>query len=127
MDKQDGGQVHAGQAAFAKACEQQRDIGDLRGTSQGDIYPLAAIMYQHDNRTAWFLEDLQKGLVLCAAGKPIACGGEFAARGLAGGGVGHWREGRPGYDINAERWLLQTPSNPVRVVRLHSMLHRNAS
>ena len=101
--------------------------GGLQPHSVGDVYPLAVVTYANGGNTAIFVENLQEGTVATVKDSSYPCEFNSHERALAAiekGGL-TFSQGRPHYVPSADVWVLYKETNPVRVVRLHNMLHRN--
>jgi hypothetical protein len=101
--------------------------GGLQPHSVDYWYPLAVVTYANGNDTTIFVENLQEGSVATKKeGSPYPYKFDSHDQALAaieeGGLV--FSKGRPHYVASADVWVLYNEFNPVRVVRLHSMLHR---
>jgi hypothetical protein len=102
--------------------------GGLQPHSVGELYPLSVVTYANGGRTAIFVENLQDGSVATkkegASYPRLFDSHEHALAEIEAGGL-LFSKGRPHYVPSADVWVLYNESNPVRVVRLHNMLHRN--
>jgi len=104
--------------------------GGLQEHSVGEYYPLAAVLYEHGNERIITIENLQEGSVATSvkdSGYPLAFDShDEALTAIEEGGL-IFSEGRPHCVASANVWVLYKETNPVRVVRLRSMLHRQES
>jgi hypothetical protein len=104
--------------------------GGLQPHSVGELYPLAVVTYANGEGTTIFVENLQEGTVATKV-KDVSYPHKFDSydQALAAieGGELVFSKGRPHYVASADVWVLYNENNPVRVVRLHNMLHRNES
>ncbi|MCA3173534.1 MAG: hypothetical protein ING25_10870 [Burkholderiales bacterium] len=102
--------------------------GGLQPHSVGDLYPLAVVTYANGDGTAIFVENLQEGTVATKV-KDSSYPYEFDSHDQALAAIENGKvvfsKGRPHYIATASIWVLYNETNPVRVVRLHNMLHRN--
>jgi hypothetical protein len=104
--------------------------GGLQPHSVGELYPMAVVTYANGEGTTIFVENLQEGTVATKI-KDVSYPHKFdshdqALAAIEGGGL-VFSKGRPHYVASANVWVLYNENNPVRVVRLHNMLHRNES
>ena len=98
----------------------------IQSHSVGDLYPVAVVGYQAKATCpiVYFLENLQEGTVAMSEfGSPLPLLSTDDALALSQRHDLKWEKGRPQFVVNA--WRLYNPTNPVRVVRLQNMLHRN--
>lgn len=105
--------------------------GGLQPHSVGDLYPLAVVSYEGGGKVVHFIENLQTGTVLLSSPgseypKPFYSM-DKAFEALTAADLKLFAPGRPHYLASNAAWVLYKPTNPVRVVRLHNMLHRNES
>ena len=100
--------------------------GGLQEHSVGEYYPLAAVLYEHGDKSIITIENLQTGEVHAGANTPCNWGSfERAYRGIedfANGQPWSKTKGRVSYTTGG--WVVAEPANPVRVTRLRNMLHR---
>jgi hypothetical protein len=104
--------------------------GGLQPHSVGDLYPLAVVTYANGEGTAIFVENLQDGTVAVLrdnSSYPYEFDSHDQALAAIEKGGLIFAKGRPHYVASADVWVLYNETNPVRVVRLHNMLHRNES
>jgi len=104
--------------------------GGLQPHSVGELYPLAVVTYANGEGTAIFVENLQDGTVAVVvkdSSYPYEFDSHDQALAAIEGGELLFAKGRPHYVPSADVWVLYNETNPVRVVRLHNMLHRNES
>jgi hypothetical protein len=102
--------------------------GGLQPHSVGDLYPLAVVTYDNGDDTTIFVENLQEGSVATQKeGQSYPRKFDSHEQALAAIEAGEllFSKGRPHYVPSADVWVLYNEPNPVRVVRLHNMLHRN--
>jgi hypothetical protein len=101
--------------------------GGLQPHSVGELYPLAVVTYANGEGTTIFVENLQEGTVAVIA-KDSVYPYEFdshdqALNAIEAGDL-MFAKGRPHYVASDDDvWVLYNEINPVRVVRLHNMLH----
>jgi hypothetical protein len=100
--------------------------GGLQAHSVGDLYPVAIVGYSGKFGVTYFAENLQDSTVMHLMGH-LVCGPSIAdllgvVEGKHQSGV-TWLKGRPAFVHG--KWVLTNPEQPVRVIRLHNMLHRN--
>lgn len=97
--------------------------GGLQEHSVGDLYPWAVVMYEHEGSRLIAIENLQTGEVNAIGGTPLNWGTfEEAYKRLEGKPIANIAKGRVMH--NESGWVVVQVANPVRVTRLHSMLHR---
>lgn len=97
--------------------------GGLQQHSVGDVYPWAVVMYEHKGNRLIAIENLQTGVVSAIGGRPINWGTfDEAYKRLEGKPLANVIKGRVMYADG--EWVVAKEVNPVRVTRLHSMLHR---
>jgi hypothetical protein len=100
--------------------------GGLQPHSVGELYPLAVVTYANGEGTAIFVENLQEGTVATKV-KDVSYPHKFDSHDQAlaaiEGGELVFSKGRPHCVASANVWVLYNENNPVRVVRLHNMLH----
>ena len=102
--------------------------GGLQPHSVGDLYPLAVVTYANGEETSIFVENLQEGTVATKvkdSSYPYQFDSHDQALTAIEKGELVFSKGRPHYVPSADVWVLYNETNPVRVVRLHNMLHRN--
>ena len=102
--------------------------GGLQPHSVGNLYPLAVVTYANGEETSIFVENLQDGTVAAKvkdSSYPYQFDSHDQALAAIEKGELIFSKGRPHYVPSAGVWVLYNETNPVRVVRLHNMLHRN--
>lgn len=100
--------------------------GGLQPHSVGELYPLAVVTYANGEGTAIFVENLQDGTVATKvkdASYPFEFDTHDQALAAIEKGELVFSKGRPHYIPSDAVWVLYNETNPVRVVRLHNMLH----
>lgn len=94
--------------------------------SIGGTYPLAAVMYEYNGEKCITIEDLQTGEVAAIENRVTdwhTFENAYRTIELIAKGA-NWFKTKGRVMNMGGSWVVAEPANPVRVTRLHSMLHR---